>query len=64
MCNCPAGVLQSDSKLENPNRELKDHTYFLGVGRKVSDSKLENPNRELKGLISLIMESIRSYVSK
>ena len=38
-----------DSKLENPNRELKDnkksHLYFVTI---YIDSKLENPNRELK----------------
>ena len=38
----------SDSKLENPNRELKV-LYSLSFSfRSRADSKLENPNRELK----------------
>jgi len=39
-----------DSKLENPNRELKvEDTDDIIVWRGLRDSKLENPNRELKG---------------
>ena len=38
----------SDSKLENPNRELKElHSSSLLLAN-TCDSKLENPNRELK----------------
>ena len=38
-----------DSKLENPNRELKgkDIAFKLPAYNTI-DSKLENPNRELK----------------
>jgi len=37
-----------DSKLENPNRELKvPHSCFSTINF-VVDSKLENANRELK----------------
>ena len=39
--------IATDSKLENPNRELKANAvieYTCGF----CDSKLENPNRELK----------------
>ena len=38
-----------DSKLENPNRELKEDVGVSGaVVPWERDSKLENPNRELK----------------
>jgi len=40
-----------DSKLENPNRELKDRWETVGTGAVEDDSKLENPNRELKATI-------------
>ena len=38
-----------DSKLENPNRELKVNVvFYTAVKLDWGDSKLENPNRELK----------------
>ena len=40
--------LNKDSKLENPNRELKVIPYRKRKWAKAWDSKLENPNRELK----------------
>ena len=40
-------LVEVDSKLENPNRELKDRGCPV-LPVKLPDSKLENPNRELK----------------
>ena len=40
--------IATDSKLENPNRELKDKSIAPASLTAVKDSKLENPNRELK----------------
>ena len=37
-----------DSKLENPNRELKVEEGYGADYWRFIDSKLENPNRELK----------------
>jgi len=42
-------IASRDSKLENPNRELKEIKKIIASEREGRyDSKLENPNRELK----------------
>ena len=42
-----------DSKLENPNRELKGQIKRVRRPNIPRDSKLENPNRELKVFLFL-----------
>ena len=44
----PTRLCTSDSKLENPNRELKVLIKECKNLKELKDSKLENPNRELK----------------